>query len=143
MIIQVLTTFIVLHIACNQHQWQHQKKLFLFKVFLIDYLLLLLVLHASVQSNQKNAYANQIAYIVEIGELEIERGLKQISALLRTRDTRQGFHLRLISSLVKIFSPTCEILLMIIKEENTTSQQEAVYSSYNVMVFFFFFFCIS
>ena len=142
MIIQVLTTFIVLHIACNQHQWQHQKKLFLFKVFLIDYLLLLLVLHASVQSNQKNAYANQIAYIVEIGELEIERGLKQISALLRTRDTRQGFHLRLISSLVKIFSPTCEILLKIIKEGNTTSQQEVAYLCYHAMISFEFVFIL-
>ncbi|XP_030924484.1 zinc finger MYM-type protein 1-like [Quercus lobata] len=59
----------------------------------------------------KKAYADQIAYFVEIGELETERGLNQISTLQRAGDTRWGSHLRSISSLVNIFSPTCEILL--------------------------------
>jgi len=40
------------------------------------------------QPKKKNAYVDQIAYMVEIGELEIERGLKQISTLQRIRDTR-------------------------------------------------------
>ena len=70
----------------------------------------------------KKTYADQIAYFVEIGELETGRGLNQISTLQRAGDTHWGSHLRSISRLVNIFSPTCEILLEIIKEGNTTSQ---------------------
>ena len=33
------------------------------------------------------AYANQIAYFVEIGELETGKGLKQISTLQQAKDT--------------------------------------------------------
>ncbi|KAL0004205.1 hypothetical protein SO802_011766 [Lithocarpus litseifolius] len=47
----------------------------------------------------KKAYADQIAYFVEIGELETGRGLNQISTLQWAGDTRWGSHLRLISSL--------------------------------------------
>ncbi|KAL0008765.1 hypothetical protein SO802_010267 [Lithocarpus litseifolius] len=91
---------------------------------------------------QKKAYADQIAYFVEIGELETGRGLNQISTLQRAGDTRWGSHLRSISSLVNIFSPTCEILLKIIKEGNTTSQREAAYSCYHAMISFEFVFIL-
>ncbi|XP_075645129.1 uncharacterized protein LOC142616131 [Castanea sativa] len=90
----------------------------------------------------KKAYADQIAYFVEIGELETERGLNQISTLQRAGDTCWGSHLRSISSLVNIFSPTCEILLKIIKEGNTTSQREAAYSCYHAMISFEFVFIL-
>ena len=72
----------------------------------------------------KKAYADQIAYFVEIGELETERGLNRISTLQWVGETCWG------SSLVNIFSPTCGILLKIIKEGNTTFQREAAYSCY-------------
>ncbi|KAK9998134.1 hypothetical protein SO802_017737 [Lithocarpus litseifolius] len=90
----------------------------------------------------KKAYADQIAYFVEIGELETGRGLNQISTLQRAGDTRWGSHLRSISSLVNIFSPTCEILLKIIKEGNTTSQREAGYSCYHAIISFEFVFIL-
>ena len=90
----------------------------------------------------KKAYANQIAYFVEIGELETRRGLNQISTLQRAGDTRWGSYLRSISSLVNIFSPTCEILLKIIKEGNTTSRREAAYSCYHAMISFEFVFIL-
>ncbi|XP_023895638.1 uncharacterized protein LOC112007517 [Quercus suber] len=90
----------------------------------------------------KKSYADQIAYFVEIGELETGRGLNQISTLQRAGDTRWGSHLRSISSLVNIFSPTCEILLKIIKEGNTTSQREAAYSCYHAMISFEFVFIL-
>ncbi|XP_030940051.1 zinc finger MYM-type protein 1-like [Quercus lobata] len=47
----------------------------------------------------KKAYVDQIAYFVEIGELE-GRGLNQINTLQRVGDTRWGSHLRSISSLI-------------------------------------------
>ena len=88
------------------------------------------------------AYADQIAYFVEIGELETGRGLNQISTLQRAGDTHWGSHLRSISRLVNIFSPTCEILLKIIKEGNTNSQREATYSCYHAMISFEFVFIL-
>ena len=42
----------------------------------------------------KKTYADQIAYFVEIGELETGRGLNQISTLQRAGDTHWGSHLR-------------------------------------------------
>ncbi|KAL4620489.1 hypothetical protein ACB092_06G158100 [Castanea dentata] len=59
----------------------------------------------------KKAYADQIAYFVEIGELETGKGLNQISTLQQAGDTCWGSRLRSISSLI-------------IKEGNTTSQRE-------------------
>ena len=50
--------------------------------------------------------------------------------------------MRSISCLVKIFSPTCEILLKIIKEGNTTSQQEVAYLCYHAMISFEFVFIL-
>lgn len=50
--------------------------------------------------------------------------------------------MRSISSLVNIFSPTCEILLKIIKEGKTTSQREAAYSCYHAMISFEFVFIL-
>ncbi|KAL4625243.1 hypothetical protein ACB092_05G011100 [Castanea dentata] len=70
----------------------------------------------------KKDYVDQIAYFVEIRKLETGRGLNQISTLQWAGDACWGSHLRSISSLVNIFSPTCEILLKIIKEGNITSQ---------------------
>ncbi|KAL0016180.1 hypothetical protein SO802_003249 [Lithocarpus litseifolius] len=90
----------------------------------------------------KKAYAYQIAYFVEIGELETGRGLNHISTLQQAGDTCWGSHLRSISGLVNIFSPTCEILLKIIKEGNTTSQREAAYSCYHAMISFEFLFIL-
>ncbi|XP_075669826.1 uncharacterized protein LOC142639551 [Castanea sativa] len=60
----------------------------------------------------KKAYANQIAYFVEIDELETRRGLNQISTLQRAGDTSWGSHLRSISSLeiMKITDALCQAL---------------------------------
>jgi hypothetical protein len=43
----------------------------------------------------------EIAYLIEIDEIESERGLNQISTLQWARDTRWSSHLRSISSLIK------------------------------------------
>ena len=116
----------------------------MFKVFFNRLSSIVNVVGASCKRTEqlKKAYADQIAYFVEIGELETGRGLNQISTLQWAGDIRWGSHLRSISSLVNIFSPTCEILLKIIKEGNTTSQREAAYSCYHAMISFEFVFIL-
>jgi len=64
----------------------------------------------------------EIAYLIEINEIESGRGLNQISTLQRAGDTRWSSHLRSVSSLIKIFSPTCEVILNIIDVGATSSQ---------------------
>jgi len=64
----------------------------------------------------------EIAYLIEINEIESGRGLNQISTLQRAGDTRWSSHLRSVSSLIKKFSPTCEAILKIINVGTTSSQ---------------------
>ncbi|XP_062161838.1 uncharacterized protein LOC133868836 [Alnus glutinosa] len=64
----------------------------------------------------------EIAYLIEINEIESGRGLNQISTLQRAGDTRWSSHLRSVSSLIKIISPVCEVILKIIDVGTTSSQ---------------------
>ncbi|XP_062150389.1 uncharacterized protein LOC133859059 [Alnus glutinosa] len=68
------------------------------------------------------AQTAEIAYLIEIDEIQSGRGLNQISNLQRAGDTRWSSHLRSVSSLIKIFSPACEVLLKIIDVGTTSSQ---------------------
>nr|KAJ0202725.1 hypothetical protein LSAT_V11C500284970 [Lactuca sativa] len=81
--------------------------------FLLSYLLLLMLLRTD---QLRDTQAEQIAYLIFIDELEIGTGLNQIGTLQRARDTRWSSHLKLVSSLIKMFSPACEVLLKIIEE---------------------------
>jgi hypothetical protein len=76
----------------------------------------------------------EIAYLIEINEIESGRGLNQISTLQRAGDTRWSSHLRSVSSLIKICSPTCEVILKIIDVGTTSSQWAEVDSVYQVMI---------
>ncbi|XP_023875743.1 uncharacterized protein LOC111988194 [Quercus suber] len=137
------------YIHCFAHRLQlalvaASKEVILVKSFFNRLSSIVNVVGASCKRTEqlKNAYANQITYFVKIGELETGRGLNQINTLQRVGDARWGSHLRSISSLVNIFSPTCEILLKIIKEGNTTSQREVAYSCYHAMISFEFVFIL-
>jgi hypothetical protein len=57
-----------------------------------------------------------------------------ISTLQRAGDTRWSSHLRSVSSLIKICSPTCEVILKIIDVGTTSSQWAEVDSVYQVMI---------
>jgi hypothetical protein len=72
----------------------------------------------------------EIAYLIEIDEIQSGRGLNQISNLQRAGDTRWSSHLKSVSSLIKILSPACEVLLKIIDVATTSSQQAEVDSVY-------------
>ncbi|XP_062170522.1 uncharacterized protein LOC133876256 [Alnus glutinosa] len=84
----------------------------------------------------------EIAYLIEINEIESGRGLNQISTLQRAGDTRWSSHLRSVSSLIKIFSPVCEVILKIIDVGTTSSQRAEADSVYQVMTSFEFVFIL-
>jgi hypothetical protein len=88
------------------------------------------------------AQAAEIAHMIEIDEIESGSGLNQISTLQRAGDTRWSSHLRSVSSLIKIFSPTCEVILKIIDVGTTSSQRAEADSVYQVMTSFEFVFIL-
>ncbi|XP_059451085.1 uncharacterized protein LOC132181870 [Corylus avellana] len=63
------------------------------------------------------------AYMIEIDEIEIEKGLNQIRTLQWARDTRWSSHLRSVSNLIKIFSLVCEVIVKLIDMRTTSSQR--------------------
>ena len=65
----------------------------------------------------KIARASDIAYLINIEELETRKGLNQMVTLQRLGDTLWGSHYKSVSNLIKLFSPTCEVLLKIMDEE--------------------------
>ncbi|KAL6556405.1 hypothetical protein OROGR_005693 [Orobanche gracilis] len=65
----------------------------------------------------RDAQVEHIAYLISVDELETGSGLNQIGTLQRAGDTRWSSHLRSVSSLIKMFRPTCEVLLKIVEEE--------------------------
>ncbi|KAL6538095.1 hypothetical protein OROGR_012083 [Orobanche gracilis] len=68
-------------------------------------------------------------------------GLNQIGTLQRVGDTRRSSHLRSVSSLIKMFSPTCEVLLKIV-EEGTGSIRGDADLAYESMTTFDFVFVL-
>ncbi|KAJ9541478.1 hypothetical protein OSB04_027984 [Centaurea solstitialis] len=89
----------------------------------------------------RDAQADQIAYLLSIDELETGRGLNQIGTLQRAGDTRWSSHFRSVSSLIKMFSPTCEVLLKI-AEEGTGPLKGDADSAYEAMTTFDFIFVL-
>ena len=76
------------------------------------------IVGASCKRNEqlKLAQDTEFKFFIDIDELETGKGLNQKCSLQRAGDTCWSSHLRLISSLIKIFRPTCEVLLKIIKD---------------------------
>ena len=56
-------------------------------------------------------------------------------------DTRWGSHYKSVSNLIKLFSPTCEVLLKIMDEGNSSQKVEAE-SAYKVLISFEFVFIL-
>ena len=90
----------------------------------------------------KLAQDAEFAYLIDIDELETKRELNQKCTLQRARDTRWSSHFRSISSLIKIFSPTCEVLLKIIKKGSTSSRQVKADTTYETLTSFEFVFIL-
>ncbi|XP_023748588.1 uncharacterized protein LOC111896836 [Lactuca sativa] len=89
----------------------------------------------------RDAQAEEIAYKISIDESETGRGLNQIGTLQRAGDTRWSSDLKSVSSLIKMFSPTCEVLLKIIKDGNGPIKGDAD-SAYEAITTFEFIFVL-
>ena len=90
----------------------------------------------------KAAHAANIAHLLKIDELESGKGLNQIGSLQRAGDTRWSSHLKSISSLIKMFSATCEVLLNIIEDGTTSAQRGDADAAYEVLTSFEFVFIL-
>ncbi|XP_060966863.1 uncharacterized protein LOC133035121 [Cannabis sativa] len=98
------------------------------------------IVGASCKHNDKlkAAQATNIAHLLQIDELESGKGLNQIGSFQRAGDTRWSSHLKSISSLIKMFSATCEVLLNIIEDGTIFSQRgdaDAAYESLTSLEF--------
>ncbi|KAL6574542.1 hypothetical protein OROMI_011827 [Orobanche minor] len=93
-----------------------------------------LLLKQQISSNKGSTDSKKIFTAEELGKAtdnyadeltSIEIGLNQIGTLQRAGDTRWSSHLRSVSSLIKMFSPTCEVLLKIVEEGTGSIREDA------------------
>ncbi|XP_019161971.1 PREDICTED: uncharacterized protein LOC109158512 [Ipomoea nil] len=100
------------------------------------------VVGASCKRNDqlKAAHASNSAHLLSVDKLESGRRLNQIGSLQRLCDTRWSSHLKSISSLMRMFSATCEVLLNIIEDGITPTHCGDADAAYEVMTSFEFVF---
>ncbi|CAM8972966.1 unnamed protein product [Rhodiola kirilowii] len=100
------------------------------------------IVSASCKRNDqlRDAHASNMAFLLAIGDLESGKGLNQLGSLQRAGDTRWTSHFKSISSLIKMFSATCEVLMTIKSDGNTHSQCGEASSVYETMTSFYFVF---
>ncbi|XP_073061901.1 uncharacterized protein [Primulina eburnea] len=89
----------------------------------------------------KEAHTDDIAHLISINELETGRGLNQLCTLQRAADTRWSSHFRSVSSLIKMFSASCTVLLKVM-EDGLPSQRADATSVYDEMTSFDFVFIL-
>ncbi|XP_073064150.1 uncharacterized protein [Primulina eburnea] len=89
----------------------------------------------------KEAHTDDIAHLISINELETGRGLNQLCTLQRAADTRWSSHFRSVSSLIKMFSASCTVLLKVM-EDGLPSQRTDATSVYDEMTSFDFVFIL-
>ena len=78
----------------------------------------------------KVANANEIARLIDLEELETGSGLNQIDTLQRPVETRWSSHFKLVSSLLRMFTSTVEVLQNIIDDAIDGEHQAEAESAY-------------
>ncbi|XP_073119743.1 uncharacterized protein [Henckelia pumila] len=119
----------VYHVHCFAHRFQlalvaASKGVITVHHFFTKLSSIINVVGASCKRNDqlKASHASNIAHLLNINELESGKRRNQIGSLQRTGDIRWSSHLKSISSLIKMFNATCEVLLSIIEDGNTPAQ---------------------
>ena len=81
-------------------------------------LFLIKIVNASCKHNEqlKVANANEVARLIDLEELETGSGLNQIGTLQRLVETCWSSHFRSVSSLLRMFTSTVEVLQNIIDD---------------------------
>ncbi|XP_058776824.1 uncharacterized protein LOC131651174 [Vicia villosa] len=94
--------------------------------------------HDELQASQ----LEEIAYLLEIGEIVTSKGSNQIVTLKRAGDTRWGSHYNSICSLINMYEATCSVFKKIAKERGNYTTRGDADSSYNYLKAFDFIFIL-
>ncbi|XP_050268036.1 uncharacterized protein LOC126712657 [Quercus robur] len=135
------------------HYFAHRLQLALVKAskqvvpinhFFLTLLFLIKIVNASCKRNEqlKVVNANEIAHLIDLEELETGNGLNQIGTLQRLVETRWSSHFRSISSLLKMFTSTVEILQNIIDDAINGEHWAEAESAYEGLTSFEFVFIL-
>ena len=88
----------------------------------------------------KHAKAYEIAHMLALDELETGKWLNQIGTLQRAGETQWGSHFKSVSSLINMFSATCQVLINIVEDGVTYASRgdaDAVYGAITSFEFVF------
>nr|XP_023870697.1 zinc finger MYM-type protein 1-like [Quercus suber] len=135
------------------HCFAHRLKLALVKAskqvvpishFFLTLLFLIRIVNASCKRNEqlKVANANEIARLIDLEELETGSGLNQIGTFQRPVETRWSSHFRSVSSLLRMFTSTIEVLQNIIDDAIDGEHQAEAESAYDGLTSFEFVFIL-
>ena len=90
----------------------------------------------------KVANANEIARLIDLEELETGNGLNQIGILQQSVETRWSSHFKSVSSLLRMFTSTVEVLKNIIDDAIDGEHQVKAESAYEGLTSFEFIFIL-
>ena len=112
--------------------------------FFLKLLLMIKTVNALCKRNKqlKVTNSNEIACLIDFEELETRSGLNQIGTLQRPVETRWSSHFRSVSSLLRMFTSTVEVLLNIIDDPIDREHQAKPESAYDGLTSFEFVFIL-
>ncbi|KAL0011863.1 hypothetical protein SO802_006971 [Lithocarpus litseifolius] len=112
--------------------------------FFLKMLFLIKIVNASCKRNEqlKVANANEIARLIDLEVLETRSGLNQISTLQRPVETRWSSHFRSVSSLLRMFTSTIEVLQNLIDDAIDGEHRAKAESAYDGLTSFEFVFIL-
>ena len=135
------------YIHCFAHHLQlalviASKQVVLISGFFLKLILVIKTINALFKHNEqlKVVNTNEIVRLIDLEELETRSGLNQIGTLQQLVETRWSSHFRAVFSLLRMFTPTCKVLLNIIDDASDGEHQaeaESVYDGLNSFEFVF------
>ncbi|XP_050256951.1 uncharacterized protein LOC126702324 [Quercus robur] len=139
----------VYYIHCFAHRLQLTlvkalKQVVPISHFFLTLLFLIKIVNASCKRNEqlKVVNANEIACLIDLEELETGSGLNQIGTLQRPVETRWSSHFKSVSSLLRMFTSTVEVLQNIIDDAINGEHRAKGESAYDGLTSFEFVFIL-
>nr|XP_023879532.1 zinc finger MYM-type protein 1-like [Quercus suber] len=112
--------------------------------FFLNFLFLIKIVNASCKRNEKLKVAsvNEIACLIDLEELETGSRLNQLGILQQPVETRWSSHFRSVSSLLRMFTSTVEVLQNIINDAIDGEHRVEAKSAYDDLTSFEFVFIL-
>ena len=133
------------YVHCYAHQLQFilvaaSRKVILVHQFFSNLTFIVNIICSSSKRHDElqAAKLDEIAHLLEIGELETGKGANQIGTLKRAGDTRWSSHFYSICSMINMFAATCSFLEKIIVDGSSCSQRGDADATYNILTSFEF-----